>query len=257
MVGRKCKDRFVFNSSQEDRVFLTFDVDWANDDVIAFTLDLIEGLEINATFFITHETEMLKRMRDNPRIELGIHPNFNPLLDGDFQYGKNIDEVISHFMKIVPEAVSVRSHSMTQSSQILDRFIRFKLKYDCNHYIPYQANIELRTWHFWNPELMQVPFFWEDDVHFSTTLGEVGLEWNPKRLFERKGLKIFNFHPIHVYLNTIDLSHYECSREFQDQPDVIRKFQNLDENAGVRAFLLNLISETKARRKRFGLIREL
>ena len=43
-------------------------------------------------------------MRANQNIELGIHPNFNPLLNGDFRYGKSIDEVIKYYKKIAPEA---------------------------------------------------------------------------------------------------------------------------------------------------------
>ena len=100
--------------------------------MLSYTLDIIEKHNIKATFFVTHETKLLVRMWNNPNIELGIHPNFNPLLNGDFRYGKNFEEVIEYYKNIVPEAVGVRSHSMTQNSPILDTFEKFGLIYDCN-----------------------------------------------------------------------------------------------------------------------------
>lgn len=127
------------SSSWEDKIFLTFDIDWCSDEVLSFTLDIIEKNNIKATFFVTHETKLLDRMRANPNIELGIHPNFNPLLNGDFRYGKNIDEVVGYYKNIVPEAVSVRSHSLTQSGVIFPIFEKNNLIYECNTFIPLQG----------------------------------------------------------------------------------------------------------------------
>ena len=67
--------------SWDGKLFLTFDVDWCSDEVLSYTLDIVEKYDINSTFFITHQTALLDRMRENPKIELGIHPNFNPLLN--------------------------------------------------------------------------------------------------------------------------------------------------------------------------------
>ena len=126
-------------SSWEDKIFLTFDIDWCSDEVLSFTLDIIEKNNIKATFFVIHETKLLDRMRANPNIELGIHPNFNPLLSGDFRYGKNIDEVVGYYKNIVPEAMSVRSHSLTQSGVIFPIFEKNNLTYECNTFIPLQG----------------------------------------------------------------------------------------------------------------------
>ena len=78
--------------SSYEKVFLTFDIDWASDFVLEYCIDLIESAQVKATFFVTHETPLLERLRENPNFELGIHPNFNPLLEGDFRYGKNYCE---------------------------------------------------------------------------------------------------------------------------------------------------------------------
>jgi len=63
----------------KDNIYVTLDVDWASDEVLAFTLDCIDKNDLHATIFCTHDTQLIKRMRENPKIGLGIHPNFNKL----------------------------------------------------------------------------------------------------------------------------------------------------------------------------------
>jgi len=126
----------------ETRFFLTFDIDWANDDVLADSIDLVEEANISATWFVTHDTPLLKRLRANSKFELGIHPNFNFLLNGDPSNGRNAEEVIDRLLCVVPEAKSVRSHSMTQSSHLLQLFVDRGIYYDCNHYIPKNAGLQ-------------------------------------------------------------------------------------------------------------------
>ncbi len=71
-------------NSYNGKIFLTFDIDWAINDVLMSTIDIIEKYNIKATFFVTHRTELLERMDKNKNIELAIHPNFNYLTNGDF-----------------------------------------------------------------------------------------------------------------------------------------------------------------------------
>ncbi len=93
------------------KLFLTFDLDWAHDDVIGDVIDLVESVDISATWFITHRSKALDRLRANPNFAIGIHPNFNPLLLGDTTNGTIATEVLKRIKAIVPEATSVRSHS--------------------------------------------------------------------------------------------------------------------------------------------------
>lgn len=185
--------------------FLTLDIDWACDEVLTYSIDFIEKYNVPATWFITHDTPILDRLRENPNFELGIHPNFNPLLDGDNRLGKNSNEVIANIKNIVPEAKSVRSHSMTQSSNLLDLFKDHGLTHDSNHFIPTQSNIELKPWTHWNG-LTKVPYFWEDDV--ACIYNDLSIE----KHFDKTGLKVFDFHPIHIFLNTETLQRYEDTR---------------------------------------------
>ena len=188
----------------DESIFLTFDIDWCSDFVLSFCLDLLEEKNIGGTFFITHDTPLLNRIRENPKMELGIHPNFNFLLNGDFRYGKNFKEVVDYYLKIVPEAISVRSHSLVQSSGILDYFDEKGLVFDVNLLIPRNSGIELKLFKSWSKNLIRVPYFWEDDTHILyKDINSVDYYLNTP------GLKVFDFHPIHIYLNTEDLNRYE------------------------------------------------
>ena len=131
-------------STWENKNFITFDIDWAHNDVMSDTIDLMERFDIAATWFVTHDTPLLKRLRANPKFELGIHPNFNFLLAGDPRNGATAEEVVDRLLEIVPEAKVVRSHSTTQSSRLLEIFEKKGLTHDCNHFIPEQAVIKLK-----------------------------------------------------------------------------------------------------------------
>ncbi len=192
----------------EGRLFLTLDLDWAIDPAIALCLDLIEDAGVAATVFVTHDTPLLARMRANPRLELGLHPNFNPLLDrpGGQLVVSGARAILHDLQRIVPEARAIRSHSMMQSSKLLDLFSAAGLTHDCNHFIPAHTGISLRPYRHWNG-LTRVPYCWEDDVDLIYRQGPSVLE-----LAAAPGLKVFDFHPVHVALNTQSIEHFELSR---------------------------------------------
>ncbi|WP_459939532.1 polysaccharide deacetylase WbmS family protein [Desulfonatronum parangueonense] len=185
-------------------------MDWAHDDILEYAIKLIEQANVAATWFVTHDTPLLSRLRSNPNFELGIHPNFNFLLSGDFRYGKNIKEVIEKSLEIVPEATSVRSHSLTQSSVILQAFGDFGLTHECNLLLP--AHLKPKPFLHWNSKLLRVPHIFEDDVecinHWS------GHDWI-KSNQDTIPIIVADFHPIHVFLNTENLDRYEKTRHFQ------------------------------------------
>jgi len=220
-------------ASWKEKLFLTFDIDWCIDQVLSYTLDIIEKYDIKATFFVTHETPLLERMRKNPNIELGIHPNFNPLLNGDLRYGKNIDEIIEYYKNIIPEAVSVRSHSLTVSSPMLNAFEKYSLKFECNQHIPYNSNIEVYPYKH-TKNITRVPHFWEDDLH---CLNQDN--WDIDTYLKYKGIKVFDFHPIHLFLNTEQIERYEKSREWHNYEENLPKHRY--DGYGTHNFLMDLI----------------
>ena len=107
--------------SWNNKLFITIDIDWVIDEVLFDTVQLLKKNNSKATFFVTHVSDILDDLEQDPNFELGIHPNLNYLLNGDFRYGKNYREVIDYYLKFVPSAKSIRSHSLTINSLILEK----------------------------------------------------------------------------------------------------------------------------------------
>ena len=78
-------------------IFITMDMDWANDDVLADTVTLVEKLGIPVCLFVTNNTPMLGMLRYHPLFTLGIHPNFLPQLNG--KSGKSYRETLEEMRR--------------------------------------------------------------------------------------------------------------------------------------------------------------
>ena len=182
-------------------ILITLDVDWAPDLVLEDSLALVEDLGAQCTVMATHATSVLSGL-DRHNFEVGIHPNFNRLIAGE---GGNPDEVVGDLMSLYPDAVSSRSHSLAESSRILDAVHSAGIKYDVTQFRPYQSDLEL--FEYFNG-LIRIPFNWEDDYHF--TLGrsfdQPGVE------LADVGLTVMNFHPLHIFLNCESLERHSKTR---------------------------------------------
>jgi hypothetical protein len=235
MKSRKISEIDIEVSDWDESVYLTFDFDWASDFILVDLLDLLERYDLSATFFVTHDTPVLERIRANPKYELGIHPNFNDILDaGIDEIKENSKSRIQDIKRIVPEALSMRSHSTTNSSRLMDIASKEGIIYDCNYFIPYQSGIVLEPWLLWN-EIIRCPYFYEDDASMIYNLQELSLSF----LLKKKGLKIFNFHPIHVYINSSSMNDYESTRDIHFSEQELANKRG--EAWGVRDKLIELL----------------
>jgi len=235
---RKINEINIDSKEWNQSIYLTFDFDWAADFVINDTLDLLEKYNVSATFFVTHDSPVLTRMRENPKYEIGIHPNFNDLLTCKAMTDLDSKQIISKLMDIAPEAISMRSHSTTNSSRILEIAKNLGIVYDCNYLIPYQANIHIKPWLLWN-NMIRAPYFFEDDVSLEYGDNESSMDF----LIKKTGLKIFNFHPIHVYLNSDSLELYERSRPHHKEMASLMKYRS--QSRGTRDKLLEILEKAK------------
>ncbi|HWY35584.1 MAG TPA: hypothetical protein VNX68_13135 [Nitrosopumilaceae archaeon] len=222
----------------KDKVFITLDIDWAHDDVIRYAADIFSEHHIKVTWFVTHESPVLNELRTNPLFELGIHPNYNPLLlNGSYEKGKTAREILNGIMKIVPEASCVRSHSLTQNSILVDYYVESNFKSELNVLIPINSGI--MVWPFLNSSgLTELPHIWEDDVHI-----EFKHDYkNSLSLIKGyEGLCILDFHPIHIFLNSSKPEHYNSARPFLKDFEKIKGCVN-ERSYGTRNFLKDLIN---------------
>ncbi|WP_321469664.1 hypothetical protein [Halarcobacter sp.] len=179
---------------------LTFDLDWCADDVLEYLLDKLIKNNISATFFVTHETPLLEKIREYDFFELGIHPNFND----NSSHGSNFKEVIDYCLNIVPGAISCRPHGLMVSSNKLIYMMKKGIQIDCSIFMPNVATLENFDLSVNEYKILRVPYNWEDDYEFY----QQHKKYKFKDIQNFKN-KILDFHPIHVYLNSDSEKQYE------------------------------------------------
>lgn len=215
------------------RIFLSFDIDWAADDVVRDCLDLVRRAGVPATWFATHRSTVLDELLRDPTQEVGLHPNFNPLLQGEA--AEPSPSVLSACRALAPAARSVRSHSLVYSERLLDQFKAAGFSHVANSFIPYSGDFPARPYPLWDGMTM-VPHCWQDNVAL-----KMDLEFPVRRGFAGEGLVVLDFHPIHVYLNTEHVDRYEGTRPWHREPS--RLIGHRHGGYGTRSRLLELLEE--------------
>lgn len=176
---------------------ITLDMDFAPDWMIEACAQILIEHNTRATWFVTHDTPVLEMLRDHPNLfELGIHPDFiKGILFPPFE-----SDILDAITKIVPEAISIRAHNLYQSTLLLTRAnIVYGIKVDVSMFMPRVSHLQAHFLAYNGTDLFRVPFFWEDDVEMCGEKPAWTLE-TPE--YNTPGLKLFNFHPVHICLNS-------------------------------------------------------
>lgn len=185
------------------RAAITLDVDWAPDFMIDAAAQALIDRDVKATWFVTHESPAVARLREHPELfELGIHPNF---LTGS-THGATPAAVIAHCAALVPGARAVRTHCLAQSTPLHDELLRGSdVEVDCSLFLPGATHVE--PVEQWSPagRLLRLPYVWQDNMEMYSPRPD----WDTARLLDAPGLRIFDFHPVHVWLNSRSFEPYE------------------------------------------------
>jgi len=184
---------------------LSFDLDWAPDFVIDAVSETLLKRKIKSTWFVTHDSPAVRRLFEHERVhEIGIHPNFL----SNSTHGKNEREIMNKITKLFPKSKIIRTHALFQSTLLLKNFVKdYGIKIDVSLFLPETSNLQPHTIHFdHNKELIRVPFFWEDDIEMNNPSKSWKIK-HPK--YHVAGLKIFNLHPIHIFLNSSNPKGYQ------------------------------------------------
>lgn len=222
-------------------ITFTSDIDWAPDEVIEDMLDIFEHYQIPCTLFCTHDSKVLRNC-NRELFEIAIHPNFNPLLNGTSTSSAEV--VLQEILSIYPEARGVRSHSMTQSSQLLSLFRKAGLEYDTNQFLPYQYQV--KPYKCWTG-LTRIPYHWEDDLHFAYSKSFDYDLFQKLEDFPASPHYILDFHPIHVYLNTESQKTYDDAKKHYHHPQELLKLRN-KQHPGTRDFLIRTLQAVNDRK---------
>ena len=216
---------------------ITLDCDWAPDFVIKEVAEMLSEQNVKATWFVTNDSPILSELMANPLFELGIHPNF----DVDSTQGTTVDDVLKNLKKILPDATTIRTHKLIQSTPILLKFQNYGIENDVSLLLFKTPNVEPHYIKYF--KLFRFPYFWEDDVQMYEDF-----EWDINSLTKTKGMKIFNFHPIHIYLNSSNMNIYNNLKK-KNSFNSIKKQQlenyiNKD-SKGVKTMFKSLLNHLK------------
>ena len=191
-------------------LLITIDTDWAPDWLIDETAAVLLGHEAKATWFVTHSSPAIHRLREHPDLfELGIHPNFNP----NSSHGSNVNEIMDYCMAIVPDAKSMRTHGLHQSTNILHAIAeRREILFDVSLFLQHGI-ISGPVEHKYNgSKILRLPFNWMDD--FEMYADNPG--WTLSSL-DVGDCVVLDLHPVHIGINSPNHAIYEALKsEFAD-----------------------------------------
>ena len=89
--------------------------------------------------------------------------------------------------------------------------------------------------------LVRLPIFWEDDDYFSCSpdwdIGTLGLD--------RPGVKCFDFHPIHLYLNTYSPDQYRHAKQNRFSSESLKEAEYNGSDKGIRSLFSKLCDYIK------------
>lgn len=235
------------------KVYLIFDMDWACDGVMKYFYDEIwernlpEGY--GGTLNVTNYSKVLDEIRKDGYLELGIHPNFNRLLCNEDTDG-NFATAIKDLMEIVPDAVSARSHSLVAGSRINQCLYENGIRYASNYF--YQPDINMKVRSFKDPSgITQIPFFFEDDLYLTQKTKLSIYDY----LEKYDAPLIFNFHPIHLFLNSENLQRYEEAKKVYNEYGKLKRFRNTIAY-GIADFFRDLVAYALEKGYGFSKIKE-
>jgi len=198
--------------AQAPVVFLTLDTDWCSEEILEFSLALFRSRHLSCTIFATGGYAALQNL-ERERFEIGWHPNFHEMKAEKHQ------ERLREFQALFPEAVGVASHAMTCNTGLLSAFKEFGLKYDRN--LLRYKDAQAQPFAYYNG-LRRFSVYWEDDIWFSV---EPGARFAKGLLAAEQAFPLFNFHPIHLYMNTVSALHYQTFKPFQDEPEKLMEYR--------------------------------
>lgn len=229
-----------FGAQSQTKFHLTFDVDWAPDFAIDEILVMLRAKKTKATFFITHSSDIVQDILSDGH-EVGLHPNFLP----SSSQGQTVEAVMDYLLNIYPEATSIRMHSLFQSTPLLHRVFSTytQLKIDLSLLTYRLPSVARSQWNFEDLSFSRINYNWEDDLAFYDN----EFAWDKMEFFSNS--IIFDFHPIHIALNSRNNSSYmKLKQDLAGEPlfsiskNRLLEFRN--ESKGASDYLQSILDST-------------
>ena len=229
---------------------ITSDIDWASPLCTEDLLSLLQSLGVTPTLFASHDCPIVKAFSESHPDDVGVLPDFQ----SNSTSGKDRLSAIDHICNLYPNAKTFRSHSFSDSPDVLQEMSRRGLKYDSNLCLYLQPDIvplQLGV-----PGITRFPVFWEDSSHWL----HAGNNWDLRNFlaaFTSPGLKIINVHPFIISANIPSGDHYSGVKKRSTTPSLEDLNALRYDGPGARTFLIELIKFVKSQNMRFYTLNEL
>jgi len=203
----------------KNSLLLTLDTDWADDIALEYCMEILLKNNIKSTWFITNSSSLIEKLLERPDLyEVGIHPNF--FFGSD--HGNSIDEVFEYFQDITPNARSMRSHGLFQYSNLLFKASqKYNIEIDSSIFLPYCSNIDVHSFN----NLYRAPIFFMDSYYLKSEKNN-NFKFKQIKNINSVGIKIFDFHPIHIYMNSYNMNYYESLKSYNSNSKKLEKNRN-------------------------------
>ncbi len=196
---------------------LSFDTDWVPQFVLDYTFDILSVYNMPATFFCTGPYDF----PSSSLFEKALHPNYLP----HSTHGSSNIACLAHVKAFYPEAIGHRSHCYYWHSGLEALLVEQAISYDSSCILPFHANLEP---HFFYG-IKRIPVWCGDNLLMR--MFPESKKFNPPNI-NKPGLKVLNFHPIHIYLNSNNLSAVKALQSSFSLPDVSKKHLETYRRAG-------------------------
>ena len=143
----------------------------------------------------------------------------------------------------------MRTHGLYQTSNWLVKAAKdYGILIDVSLFLPRAKNLQPHQIKWSGCSLWRIPYFWEDDLE---TFEDIPIWSTSDERLNISGLKVFDFHPVRIALNTNRFGTYQHIKS-------IRPFELWDERfvqkhmrkgKGPRNFFMELVSETDKGKK--------
>lgn len=217
----------------ENTAIITLDTDWVPVPIMDYVLDRIIPPDLPATFFVTNSYPELLNSR---RHEYELAPHTNPVELNEDEITRELERKIALCVK---KPSGHRGHSLYWTERLRPLFRDYGIRYDSSTMMYLESDIRpFRVGY----DLLQIPLFFMDFFHFEYCgfNGTDPFSLNNLQL-EKKGLKVFDFHPIHLYLNTPNLDFYASVKAHYQQPEKLAALRY--EGYGIQNFFLDIIDK--------------
>lgn len=228
------------NWDQMCSAHITFDIDFAPDYMISHTLNILEEYNAPATFFVTHRSPLLVKLNENDNYEFGAHPYIGP----NTTQGNGLGDIIGKLMAIHPRAAGNRFHVLHYSYRDLAELGRLGFKYDVST-LRFNCPYLLPSFHK-DLNMTLLTYFWEDGICENSRIPLNLKSINPTT----PGIKIFNFHPMNIYINGRDsTARLKFMRENKDILNCPKSIADgyRQKGEGAESFLIELLEFLKGR----------